>query len=378
MACAEKMVKGRNMIDIFEEYDPLKGKTLCILDEDGNIDERLAPNFSNRQLQSFYRWIVLSRVADQKALAMQRQGRMGTWAPVLGQEAAQVGVAAAMAPQDWLFPSYRELVASLIRGLPLRNVYLYWRGNEEGNRIPDDVNIFPVSVPVGTHMLHAVGASWAAKLRKQDLVVVTFFGDGATSEGDFHEAMNFAGVFKTPTVFICQNNQYAISVPVSRQTAAPTIAQKALAYGFNGIRVDGNDLFSSYVATKAAVDKARSGKGPTLIEAVTFRLGAHTTADDPTRYRTEAEVERWRKRDPLVRLERRLREKGIIDDSFAEEVKAEAEAEVEKVAAEVEALEPPAPEDMFKYMFDEMPQHLKEQLASLNDALSAKKEDARG
>lgn len=358
------------MIDIFDEYHPLKGKTLCILDQDGTFNEKLDPNFSNDRLRGFYRWMVYARVADQKALNLQRQGRMGTYAPVFGQEAIQIGAASAMEPDDWLFPSYRELVAAMIRGLPLSNTYLYWMGSEEGSRTPDGVRVFPNAVPVGTHILHAMGAAWAAKLKGEKFAVVAFFGDGATSEGDFHEALNFAGVFKTPNVFICQNNQYAISVPVTRQTGAPTIAQKAIAYGFDGIRIDGNDVFASYVATRAALDKAHSGGGPTLIEAVTFRLGAHTTADDPGRYRTDADVEPWLKREPLVRLEKFLRDRGVIDDEFAERVKSESEAEVEKAVEAAESMPPPTPADMFEYMYDEMPPALKEQLASLNESLS--------
>ena len=372
MAAAAKMVTtgGKAMVDIFEEYHPLKGKTLCILDENGTINEELAPDFSDEKLRTFYRWMVFSRAADQKALNMQRQGRMGTYAPVLGQEAIQIGAATAMEPDDWLFPSYRELVAALIRGLPLSQTYLYWMGNEEGSRTPDGVRVFPNSVPVGTHILHAMGAAWAAKLKGEKIVVVAFFGDGATSEGDFHEALNFAGVFKTPNVFICQNNQYAISVPVSRQTGAPTLAQKAIAYGFDGIRVDGNDVFASYVAAKTALDRARSGGGPTLIEAVTFRLGAHTTADDPGRYRTEADVEPWLRREPLVRLEKHLRQMAIIGDEFIERVKNEVEAEVEEAVITAESSPPPTPEGVFEYMFDEMPAALKEQLASLTESVS--------
>jgi pyruvate dehydrogenase E1 component alpha subunit len=376
MAAASEVVTqgGAAMADIFEEHDPLKGKTLRILDEDGTFHEEFAPDLSDDNLRTFYRWAVFARVADQKALNLQRQGRMGTYAPVLGQEAIQIGVASAMESGDWLFPSYRELVAALIRGLPLSRLYLYWMGSEEGSRTPDGVRVFANSVPVGTHMLHAMGAAWAAKLKGEKIVVVSFFGDGATSEGDFHEAMNFAGVFNTPNVFVCQNNQYAISVPIARQTAAPTLAQKAIAYGFDGIRIDGNDVFASYAATKAALDKARSGGGPTLIEGVTFRLGAHTTADDPGRYRTESDVEPWRRREPLIRLEKYLRAKGIIDDEFAERIKAECEVEVEEAVTEAESMPVPTPGDVFEYMYEEMPPALREQLATLTESIALPEE----
>ncbi|GAB4348617.1 MAG: pyruvate dehydrogenase (acetyl-transferring) E1 component subunit alpha [Candidatus Abyssubacteria bacterium] len=366
------------MADLFQEFHPLNGKTFAILDEQGTVVDDRMPEFSDEQLRALYRWLIISRVADQKALNLQRQGRMGTYAPVLGQEAIQIGSASAMTPEDWLFPSYRELSACMIRGLPLSKIFLYWMGNEEGSRIPEGVRVFPVSVPVGTHILHAVGAAWALKLRREKLAVVTYFGDGATSEGDFHEALNFAGVLKTPAVFICQNNQYAISVPIHRQTASPTIAQKAIAYGFDGLRIDGNDVFASFVATSAALDKARAGGGPTLIEAVTFRLGAHTTSDDPLRYRTEEEIEPWRKREPLVRLDRYLRSKGVIDDDYAQQVKNEAETIVEQAVEEAESAKDPEPIDIFQYMFNEMPPNLREQLESLTEALPVRKEQDRG
>jgi pyruvate dehydrogenase E1 component alpha subunit len=366
------------MPNIFEEFHPLRGKTFCILDEEGNLYEEYAPDFSDDDLRKFYHWMIFARIADQKALNLQRQGRMGTYAPLQGQEAIQLGTAFAMEPGDWLFPGYRELLACVIRGVPLWQFYLYWMGNEEGGRVPEGVDVFTICVPVGTHILHAVGMAWAAKLRKEKIVVVPFFGDGATSEGDFHEALNFAGILKTPNVFICQNNQYAISVPISKQTGSPTLAQKAIAYGFDGIRVDGNDIFASYVATKAALDKARSGGGPTLIEAVTFRLGAHTTSDDPLRYRTEAEVEAWRKREPLIRFDLYLRSRGIIDDGFAKQVTAESEAQVEEAVKEAESVEPPGPRDIFEYMYSEMTPALREQLASLTESLSAAKEKNLG
>lgn len=363
------------MPNIFEEFHPLSGKTFCILDENGTLHTDYVPNFSDDELRTFYRWMIFARIADRKALNLQRQGRMGTYAPLEGQEAIQIGAATAMEPGDWLFPGYRELLACVIRGVPLWQFYLYWMGNEEGGRIPEGVNVFTVSVPVGTQMLHAVGMAWAAKLRKEKTVVVPFFGDGATSEGDFHEAMNFAGVLKTPNVFICENNQYAISVPLSKQTASPTLAQKAIAYGFDGIRVDGDDIFASYVATRAALDKARSGGGPTLIEAVTFRLGAHTTSDDPLRYRTEAEVEAWRKKEPLIRFDKYLRSKKIIGDDFVKQATAESEAQVEEAVKEAESVKAPGPNDIFEYMYSEMTPALKEQLASLTELLAAKEKN---
>jgi pyruvate dehydrogenase E1 component alpha subunit len=294
----------------------LQGKQLQILNENGVIvNKSLEPKLSPADLKKIYEYMVLTRIADEKALALQRSGRMGTFAQVLGQE-AQVATAFAMKKEDWFFPSFRETGILIARGSPLENFYLLFMGSEEGNRTPKDVNNFPVSVPVGSQTLHAVGAAWAMKIKKEKCGTVVCFGDGGTSEGDFHEAMNFAGVFKTPTVFICQNNQYAISVPRSRQTASKTIAQKAIAYGFQGVQIDGNDPLSWYVAVKEALDTGRAGNGPTFIEAYTYRMGPHTTADDPTAYRSDAEVKAWEKKDPIKRFQKYLDAKKLWTKSY--------------------------------------------------------------
>jgi pyruvate dehydrogenase E1 component alpha subunit len=229
--------------------------------------------------------------------------------------------------------------------------------------------MMPVSIPVGTHIPQAVGAAWAAKIKGDQIVTVAYFGDGATSKGDFHEALNFAGVFKTPTIFFCQNNQFAISVPRSRQTASATIAQKAIAYGFNGIQVDGNDLFAVIVATKEAVQKARSGGGPTLIEGVTFRFGPHTTADDPTKYRTDEEIERWKPSDPMVRLRFYLKGKGLWSEDVEKRMTEEAQKEIDQVVKEAESVPAPTPEEIFEYVFAEMTPQLEEQLEYLKSTL---------
>jgi len=243
-------------------------------------------------------------------------------------------------------------------------------GNEMGSQEPEGINVMPVSVPVGTQTLHAVGLAWAGKLKGEKIVSIVYFGDGATSKGDFHEAMNFAGVFKTPTIFFCQNNQYAISVPRSLQTASKTIAQKAIAYGFDGIQVDGNDLFAVFAATKEAVEKARSGGGPTLIEGVTFRFGPHTTADDPTKYRKEEEVEPWRPLDPLVRLRLYLKGKGIWNEGVEQRLTEEAQKDIDQAVKDAEAVSVPEVEDIFKYVFAEMTPQLREQMEYLKSTLA--------
>ena len=357
---------------MFEQFTLPKEGMLRILHPDGRLEEALRPDLSDQTVEKLYRSMIVVRAADQKALALQRQGRLGTYAPVYGQEAAQVASAYALEKGDWVFPSFRETGVLFMKGVPLKDIYLYWMGNEKGQKVPEDVNAFPISVPVGTHPLHAVGAAWAAKLQKENICTIAYFGDGATSEGDFHEAMNFAGVFQVPTIFFCQNNHYAISVPRKRQTAAETLAQKAIAYGFGGLQVDGNDLFAVYAATREARIRAVSGLGPTMIEAVTYRLGPHTTADDPSKYRAGAEVEKWKSFDPLLRTQHYLKGKGLWSDEEERKIKAEADAIIIQAVQEAEKALEPSPEEMFKYIFAEMTPDLKEQMNDLLTFLQEK------
>ena len=347
-------------------FDPLvlEGvEMLQILHPDGTMDEGLRPKeLADERIQALYREMVFLRLADQRALNLQRQGRMGTYAPFMGQEAAQVGSAAALGEEDWMFPSFRECAAMYMRGAPMGAIFAYWMGNEAGQRFPEGVRVMPISIPVGTHALHAVGFGLAARIRKEPICSIAYFGDGGSSKGDFHEAMNMAGVLAAPTIFFCQNNQYAISVPRQMQTASRTIAQKALAYGFPGIQVDGNDLVAVYVATRLARERAITGQGPTLIEAVTYRLGPHTTADDPTRYRSEEEVEAWRPLDPLLRLRRHLERCCLWDQEMEDSVQAYAEEKVNRVVQEAESFPEPAPEEMFLHTLEQMPGRLRAQM----------------
>ena len=352
---------------LFEDYYPLKGKMFQILKPDGTLHPDVKPPISDQETLQLYQKMVFIRLADQKALMLQRQGRMGTYAPIWGQEACQVGSAYILQGGDWVFPAFRELGATLMMGIPLKTIYLYWMGNEEGSRAPEGVNVAPVSIPVGTHPLHAVGVAWAAKIRGDKIVTISYFGDGATSKGDFHEAMNLAGVFKTPSIFFCQNNQFAISVPRKIQTASETIAQKAIAYGVDGIQVDGNDLFAVSTVTKEAVAKARSGGGSTLIEAVTYRFGPHTTADDPTKYRREDEIEPWKQLDPLVRLRLYLKGRGLWSDEVEKRMTEEAQKEIDQAVKEAEAVPVPELEEIFKYVYAEMTPQLKEQMEYLKE-----------
>ncbi len=337
-----------------------------VMDKDGKtLDKTLMPKLSGAQVKEMLRGMILGRVFDDKCFKLQRQGRMGTYAQSLGQEACQAPVALAMQKQDWVFPCFREHPIILMRGFPMAQYMWYWGGDERGMKVPEGVNVFPVSVPVGTQMLHAVGYAWGNKLQGKDVATVTYFGDGGTSEGDFHEAMNFAGVFQTPTVFVCQNNQWAISVPRKKQTHAETIAQKALAYGFEGIQVDGNDAFAVYAAAKHALDKAHAGKGPTLLELMTYRMADHTTSDDAKKYRPPEEVAYWRERDPIDRLKKYGKANGLWDEAFEQKCVQEATALVEKAVEEYEAFPRPGPEEMFKYMYKEMTMDLQEQMGLL-------------
>jgi pyruvate dehydrogenase E1 component alpha subunit len=356
-------------MSLFEDYQPLKGKMLQILKPDGTLQPDQRPPISDQETFNLYQKMVFIRLADQRCLNLQRQGRFGTYAPIWGQEACQIGSTFVLKKGDWIFPAFREIGATLMMGIPLKNFLLYWMGNEIGSQAPEGINVMPVSVPVGSQTLHAVGAAWGAKLKGDKIVTLVFFGDGATSEGDFHEAMNFAGVFKTPTIFFCQNNQYAISVPRSIQTASKTIAQKAVAYGFDGIQVDGNDLFGVIAATREAVEKASSGGGATLIEGVTFRFGPHTTADDPTKYRTEKEIEPWKPLDPLVRLKLYLKEKGLWSEEVEKKTSEQVQMEIDQAVKEAEAEPAPEVDVIFKYVFAEMTSPLKEQLEYLKSTL---------
>jgi pyruvate dehydrogenase E1 component alpha subunit len=341
-----------------------------VLDENGKVDRKLEPKLSAEQLRELFRLMLLERTFDMTALSMQREGRIGTYAQSLGEEACHVGPAFAMKKEDWLVPSYREHGAYLARGVPLKNLFIHWGGSEDGNIMPEGQRNMTVCIPIATQLPHAAGIAWASKLRKEKGAVLTFFGDGGTSEGDFHEGMNFAGVFQLPVVFLCRNNEYAISVPrtcydtAGCQTRSQTLAQKAAGYGFEGVVVDGNDVLACYVAAKAALDKAYAGKGPTLIEALTYRMGAHTTADDPTRYRPEHELKHWASKDPIERFRKYLKSKKIWSDAWEKKLKEQCDKEVRKAVEEAEK-HSPKPEDMFTSVFAKIPPHLAEQMEYL-------------
>src|SRR6266404_5535228 len=340
---------------------------LSILDSEGNLDTALEPKLADTDLRSLYRAMLLGRRLDERMVRLQRQGRIGTFAPTKGQEASQMGSVFTLRPTDWMVPSFRETAAMIWRGWPIEKLLLFFAGHLEGGQPAPDQRDLPITIPVATQLPHAVGLAYAAQYRGDDVVVMAYFGDGATSEGDFHEALNFAGVWHVPVVFVCQNNQWAISVPLKKQTHSRTIAQKALAYGLPGIQVDGNDVLAVYAASREAVERARAGDGPTLIECVTYRLGVHTTADDPTKYRTDEEVKFWEQKDPLTRFRAYLEKKKLLEASLEDQVDEEIARGVERF----EAMPPADPLGMFEHAYAEPPAHLVAERAELAARLAA-------
>ncbi len=334
--------------------ESLHVKRLEILDEKGEADDSLMPLLSDSDIHKIYELLILARTFDQYALKLQREGRLGTYAPISGQEGSQIGSAFAIRKSDWVFPSYRESGVYIAVGYPIHMLLQYWSGDERGLRTPNDLNIFPVCIPVGTQIPHAVGVAMAAKYRKDKSAAIAYFGDGATSRGDFHEGLNIAGVFLLPVVFICQNNQWAISLPREKQSASKTIAQKAYSYGFEGLQVDGNDVFAVYKATYYALNKAREGNGPTFIECFTYRVSDHTTADDATRYRSKEEVEMWKAKDPIQRLKLFMEKKGRWTKQYQKEIEERATSIVDEAVKIKESIEPPHPREMFTSIYKQL------------------------
>ncbi len=340
-----------------------------LLDEEG---EALAePPLATEDMQSMYRWMVRVRVLDQRMLNLQRQGRIGFYVGSLGEEAAQIGTAMALEPEDWAFPAYREQGVALYRGYPLEYMLCQLLGNVEdylkGRQMPNHYGcpryrFAAASSPVGTQIPHAVGAAWAARLRRESSVATVYFGDGATSTGDFHAGLNLAAVQQLPVVFYCKNNGWAISLPLAKQTRVEALADKAAGYGIPGVRVDGNDPLAVYAVAREALQWARSGSGPILVELVTQRMGAHSTSDDPARYRDPELLEPWKKRDPLHRLRVSLEARGLWNDAEEAALRSEIDARITEALAWAEAQPLPPVETMFEDVYAEMPRHLREQL----------------
>lgn len=322
------------------------------------------PNVSAEEMVDWYRWMLLGRVYSDRMVALQRQGRMGTFAPLNGQEAASVGLAAPLQPEDWLIASYRENLSYMVKGVSPLAMMKQWGGDIADNYLRE-AHCLPFQIVLSNQLLHATGVAMAIKYEHKPQVVVTVCGDGATSEGDFHEALNMAAVFKAPLVCVVQNNGWAISTPCFRQTAARRIADRGAGYGIPGYVVDGNDIFAVYQRVAESVERARAGEGPTLIEAVTYRLGAHTTADDPKRYRPEAELQQWLQRDPLTRFRNFLLDRQLLSEAEDAHLREVVAAEIQAVIDTYEALPCPTPSDLFDLVYEETPPHLQQQRDSL-------------
>ena len=352
----------------------------CMRD-DSSLDPRTDPKLSPGEIKALYTAMVRTRALDDRLVTLQRQGRIGFHIGSLGEEASILGSAFAMRPQDWMFPCYREFGGALWRGMPLQRYIDNMFGNAndpcKGRQMPDHycyrkAKVTSISSPIGTQITQAVGFSWAAKLKKDDLVALTYFGEGGTSSNEFHNGMNFAGVYKTPTVFFCRNNGWAISVPTERQTGSRTFAEKAIAYGMPGIRVDGNDIFAVVKVTRDAIERAARGEGPTLIEAMTYRLSGHSTSDDPKVYRPDNSVDPWRALDPLPRMRRYLEKYLAWTEAQDKQVEADLDAELKAAIKVSEATPAPSIDSMFEDVFGELPWHLAEQRDELKKGERAK------
>lgn len=334
------------------------------INQEGKASKHI-PKISSNVIKRMYELMVLARTFDDIALKLQREGRILTYASLLGQEATQIGSALAFDKSDWLVPIYRDNGVFITAGYPLDLLYLYWAGDTRGMKIPNDINILPISIPVGSQIPHGTGIAWAHALQGKKLATGVYFGDGSTSKGDFHVGLNFAGVFNTPCIFICENNQWAISTPRSRQTKSKTIVQKAQAYGVEGVLVDGNDVIAVYSIVKQAIEKAKKGSGPTLIECYTYRIEHHTTADDWKRYRDEKEVNAWKKKDPIKRLKKYMESRGIGDSEYEKQVIESAKIKVNKAVKKFESYPLPDPHDIFEHIYETRPQNIEEQLKDL-------------
>jgi pyruvate dehydrogenase E1 component alpha subunit len=328
-------------------------------DEDLELDEE--------ELKKLYRKMVLARKFDEKAFSLQRRGEISTYAPHKGQEAAQIGSIFALGEDDWIVPSFRETAAFIMRGAPLDKIFQRWMGDANGQKDLSELNTLPVAIPVGTQNLHTAGLGMAMEFEGDDNIVLGFTGDGSTSEGDFHEALNFSGVYSAHSVFFVQNNQFAISMPREGQTKSETLAQKAIAYGIDGIQVDGNDILAVIKAVREAKEKAENGE-PVLIEALTYRLEDHTTSDDSTRYRDDEEVEEWKEKDPLKRFREYLKENDIWSEEL-ENYGEDAEEKVNEAAQEAIEADEPEFDELFDYVYGEIPELLKEEKKELKQDL---------
>ncbi len=354
-----KVMDTRVLTEVEKQF-----KTFQILNEEGEIvNEAAMPELSDEQLQELMRRMVYTRIWDQRAISLNRQGRLGFYAPVAGQEASMLGSQFALDKEDWILPGYRDIPQIVFHGLPLYQAFLWSRGHFAGGQIPDGLNIAIPQIIIGAQIIQAAGVALGLKRKGKENIAITYTGDGGSSQGDFYEGLNFAGVYNAPAVFIVQNNRFAISVPVEKQTAAKTIAQKAVAAGIEGIQVDGMDVLAVYAATKQARERALAGEGPTLIETMTYRYGPHTMAgDDPTRYRTSELDDEWAKKDPLVRFRKYLEKKGLWTEEQENEVVEQAKEDVKAAMKQADSTPKQKVTDLIGFMFEELPVNLREQM----------------
>ncbi len=347
---------------MFNEYNPLKKEIFSVIDNNGKIvNKGWMPKIADDRILQIYKDMLFARVADLQIVSYQRQGRIFTYPPNLGQEAIAAAAGAHIQDKDWMVPAFREMGTMLAKGVTLKELFLYFMGYEDGSRFQNAKFTLPISVPISSQLLHAAGIGYSVKYNKEDKVVYAFVGDGGTSEGDFHEAVNFAGVWKVPVIFIIQNNQYGISTPTSMQTASNSLAIKSVAYGVKGVQVDGNDFFAMYRVIEESVNVCRKGEGPVLIEAVTYRKGAHTTSDDPTKYRTKEEELSWEAKDPLKRLKGYLISKKLWNEKDEEKIIPLFKEEIDRQFIEAENYGPYPKEDIFKFHYAETPDDLLDQ-----------------
>ncbi|MBU5672505.1 pyruvate dehydrogenase (acetyl-transferring) E1 component subunit alpha [Paenibacillus brevis] len=339
-------------------------EALTVLSPDGEIvNKEMVPNLSDDQLKELMYRMVFTRTWDERAINLGRQGRLGFYAPVSGQEATMVGSEFALDKNDFVCPGYRDMPQLVWHGLPLYQAFLYSRGHQHGGQIPEGVNVLMPQIIIGAQVLHAMGIAMGYKLKKQKQVAITYTGDGGSSEGDFYEALNYAGVYKLPVIFFVQNNGYAITTPFSKQTAALSIAHKAVAAGIRGIKIDGMDVFAVISAVQEAAERARNGEGATLIEAVTYRFRPHSLSDDTSKYRTKEEEGQWGEKDPIARLAKYLEKKGLWNDEETARVKEEAKAKVNEQIKKAEQTEKMTIPGLIDSMFEQTPKHLEEQKA---------------
>lgn len=349
----------------FNKISASKVETIQVLDANGKIVSKdLEPKLSDDQLRELMRRMVYTRIWDQRAISLNRQGRLGFYAPVAGQEASMIGSQFALKKEDFILPSYRDIPQIVWHGLPLYQAFLYSRGHQTGGRIPEDVNVLMPQIIIGAQIIQAAGVAYGFKLKGEKRVAITYIGDGGTSQGDFYEGINYAGAYQAPAVFVVQNNRYAISVPVEKQTKAESLAHKAVAAGIPGYQVDGMDVLAVYAAVSNAVDNARQGEGPALIENLTYRYGPHTLAgDDPTRYRTNEEASEWEAKDPLTRFRKYLEGKGLWSEEDENNVIEEAKQDVSDAIKKADEVEKMTVSGLIDSMFETLPSHLEEQKA---------------